>query len=720
MKFLQEWTGRHFDNEGIENYEYFNATVPGNIQCDYLKFIGETDPMYADNLEKMEQTEDWYWEYRTELSFEKEDDDSVWLVSEGIDYTYDVLLDGEKIYTHTGMFTSMELDIDGKAKNGSILQIIIHPHPKDGTKTIQPRTLANKCFRPVVHYGWDLNPKLMVSGLWKPIYIETRKKDFIKSCEPFYNLNKTRDAAQVHFETCCEYPVTYTVYDREKNIVYKGTQSDFTLENINLWWCNGQGEQYLYTWTAETDSDKKSGTIGFRTMRLVCNAYADQEPKTFPKSRYATFITIELNGRRIFAKGSNLVNTDIFPGNVTADRYEELLSLARDANFNILRLWGGAAIRKNEFYDMCDRMGIMVWQEFMLACNRYEGTDEYLGVLEQEATAIIKLLRRHPSLVLWCGGNELFNGWSRMDEQDYALRMLNKLCFEHDRKTPFLMTSPSTGMAHGGYTFVESAITGKREVYEVFQTAHATAYTEFGVPSICDYETLKKIIPPEELENLTDTKNWRYHNAVKQWGEQAWAFRPSIELYFGNDLTTEQLSEYSRLMQQEGLKAAFEEIRRQQPYCSMALSWCFNEPWITAANNSMVAYPARPKPAYYAVKNSLSPVVASAKISKFRWTGEETFAAELWLLNDSNEMVSDEIKAVIILGDEEYDVLDWKTNDVKERTNKLGPTIHFTLPDSLEIETFKLKLIAKNGNSNEYVMKYKPKKQRVYTGQLNV
>ena len=147
---------------------------------------------------------------------------------------------------------------------------------------------------------------------------------------------------------------------------------------------------------------------------------------------------------------------------------------------NIFRMWGGSGIQKDRFYELCDECGIMVWQEFPLVCNNYVNDPHYLEILEQEATCIVKSLRKHPCVVLWCGGNELFNGWSKMTDQHHALRLLNKICYDHDRNTPFLATSPLAGMAHGCYLF---SYEGK-EVYRMFNEAHYTAYTEFGVPSV--------------------------------------------------------------------------------------------------------------------------------------------------------------------------------------------------------------------------------------------
>ena len=118
---------------------------------------------------------------------------------------------------------------------------------------------------------------------------------------------------------------------------------------------------------------------------------------------------------------------------------------------NLLRVHGGGSVNKESFYELCDEMGIMVWQEFPLACNEYPDEDEYLDVLKQDAASIICRLRTHPCLVMWCGGNELFNGWSGMTEQHHALRLLDSLCYEYDRFTPFNMTSPLLGMSHGNY-----------------------------------------------------------------------------------------------------------------------------------------------------------------------------------------------------------------------------------------------------------------------------
>ena len=510
--------------------------------------------------------------------------------------------------------------------------------------------------------------------------------------------------------------MTYTVYDPDGAIVYRGAEPIFALDNVRLWWCNGQGEPNLYRWTAESGSDRKEGHIGFRTVRLVRNEGAEI-PGYFPKSRYPAPITIELNGRRIFAKGSNWVNPELFFGRITEETYHTQIALAKDANMNIFRCWGGAGINKDAFYALCDQYGIMVWQEFMLACNNYIGTPHYLAILEQEATSIIKHLRRYPSLVLWCGGNELFNGWSGMDDQSHALRLLNKLCYEYDFDRPFLMTSPVDGMAHGGYTFYES-LTG-RDVFQIFNNSHNTAYTEFGVPSIAPLENLQAIIPAEELFPIRDTPAWRLHHGVGSWTEETWACSDILDRYFGADTSIEARIFHSQWLQSTGYQAIFEEARRQWGHCSMAINWCWCEPWICAANNSLIAYPAKPKPAYFAVRNSLRPTLASARISKFDWNGGEMFTAEIWYLNDSPQDTSDTVHIRVVLGDTEYDLLTWHTSTVEANTNKLGPSVHLKLPLHADADLLQLILTTENGLGSEYRLLFRNGTQHVQTFALN-
>ena len=701
MIFKQSWEGRNCTKE---KDVYFPAQVPGNIQYDYGVFKGFGDVNCGTNCEKFRAVEDDCWEYRARLSYEKKEGERVFFVSGGIDYRYDISLNGETLYSYEGMYRPAVLDLTDKL-NGKedILTVFIYPHPKRTGAPIGTRDEADHSCKPPVCYGWDWNPRLLISGMWQDAYIETRDASYIDACEVRTGLNEDLTCGTVHFSYVCEMPCRVALFDAEGQEIYRGSDTDITVENPNLWWCNGQGTPYLYRWEISNGKETRSGRVGFRRVRLVRNEGA-KGPREFPKSRYEAPITLELNGRRIFAKGSNWVNPELFWGRITKDRYRELLTLARDCNMNILRMWGGAGAAKKSFYDLCDEYGILIWQEFMLACNDYPDEEHYLSVLKREANTLIHQLRSHPALAIWCGGNELFNSWSGMDEQSLPLRLLNFLCYQFDRDTPFLYTSPLYGMGHGGYRFYSDKQDG--EIFHQFQRAHNTAYTEFGTPALADMETLTAIIPEEELEPVAPSASWILHHGFRAWGEEDWCCLDVLERYFGKQTDLRETVELSQWLQCAGYQSAFEEARRQWPYCSMALNWCFNEPWMTAAGNNLIAYPAKTRPAYDAVRDALRPALFSARIPKFSWSAGETFEAELWLLNDGAETVNAVTRAVLQIGEWKTDLLEWRAvADIRRNTQ--GPTVRCVLPN-MEADRLTLTLESEDGMTGTYCLHYRP------------
>jgi beta-mannosidase len=454
--------------------------------------------------------------------------------------------------------------------------------------------------------------------------------------------------------------------------------------------------------------DQRTLKTGFRKIQLVMNEGSWDEPRILPKTRSVPPMQLEINGRMIFCKGTNWVNPEIFPGIISRDRYNELLDRAKEANFNLLRVWGGGIVNKDSFYELCDEKGILVWQEFPLACNNYEGTPRYLKILEQESESIIKRLRTHPSLAIWCGGNELFNNWSKMTDQSLAIRLLNSQCFLLDPKTPFLPTSPVMGMGHGHYVFRDPE--SKEEVFQLMARADNTAYTEFGMPSPASVEILKSIIPEDELWPPKPGTSWESHHAFKAWIGNTWLMADMLADYFGEAKNLAELVANGQLIQCEGYKAIYEEARRQKPYCSMALNWCFNEPWPTAANNSLISWPDIPKPGFYAVKNACRPFLASARIKKFKYAEREEFSAGIWVLNDLPvQVVGGKMRIKLITDQAEIKLLDWEFDRTKENTNLHGPTVRCKLP-AWETDRFKL-ILEVEGHpeyNSEYTLLYTP------------
>jgi beta-mannosidase len=289
-----------------------------------------------------------------------------------------------------------------------------------------------------------------------------------------------------------------------------------------------------------------------------------------------------------------------------------------------------------------------------------------------------------------------------MTDQSLSLRLLNSQCYRLDPLTPFLPTSPVMGMGHGHYVFRDWD--SKEEVFQWMPRAHNSAYTEFGMPAPSSIEVLKTIIPEAELWPPKPGTSWESHHAYNAWQGNTWLCQDIIEDYFGTSATLEQLVANGQLMQGEGYKCIYEEARRQKPYCAMALNWCFNEPWPTAANNSIVNWPNIPKPGFYAVKNACRPVLSSARISKYKWKEGEIFSADIWILNDFyKDLPAGKMTIKLVADGTEINLLNWEFNKMEANLNQHGPTVRVQLPSW---KTDRIKLILEVEGHPEYNSEY--------------
>jgi len=372
---------------------------------------------------------------------------------------------------------------------------------------------------------------------------------------------------------------------------------------------------------------------------------------------------------------------------------------------NIIRMWGGGLVNKESFFELCDEMGIMVWQEFPLACNNYKDNDHYLKVLDKESRSIIKRLKKHPSVVMWCGGNELFCSWSGMTNQSKAIRLLDKNCYELDENTPYLQTSPLYGMGHGHYMPFSSMFT---ETMTDIIESDFTAYTEFGVPAPSPFEYIKKFTPEEEWYTVEPGTSWEWHHALKAWdgNENTWFCRDMIERYYGKAKTLGEIIENGVELQGEVLKHIFEEARRKWPKTSMALNWCFNEPWPSAANNSVINYPDIPKQGYYGVQAALRNQMFSVRVKKMIHYPGSTLNFEIHLLNDLPEKLKGQ-KFSVELSDKNGTFKRWDnlySNEVEERSSNIILALSTVLPNSIS-NKFKINIICEDKHlSSEYLM----------------
>ncbi|MGE5395395.1 MAG: glycoside hydrolase family 2 protein [Candidatus Saccharibacteria bacterium] len=700
--------------------KWIPATVPGAVQLDIAKAEKYQPFYYAEHWKDYLWMEDDFYTYRT--SFKKPDlssEERLAFISKGIDYQFKIFLNDKELWSQEGMFTPVNLDLTDYLKENNELRILVYPAPKAHTNSVD-RSQAAHSVKPAVSYGWDWHPRLIPLGIWDDTYLEVQSASHIDDFHVNYTLNEDLTKADIQLQMegrkLEEAPFVWILKDENgKEVLRSENKTELTFVNPRLWWTHDHGQPTLYTSTLQlfNASGKVIQTIeskiGFRRIKLVMNEGAWREPDGFPKTRSVPPAQLELNGRKIFCKGTNWVNPEIFPGIMTRERYNELLVLAKEANFNILRIWGGGIVNKESFFEICDEKGILVWQEFPLACNDYPDEAHYLSILKQESASIINRVKKHPSLAFWCGGNELFNAWSGMTEQSLPLRLLNSQCLKLDPNSPFISTSPLMGMAHGNYVFRD--LNTKEEVFTNMARAHYTTYTEFGMPAPSSVEILKTIIPQEQLWPPKAGTSWESHHAFNSWVGNTWLCQDIIEDYFGKSNTLEELVANGQLMQGEGYKCIYETARRQKPYCSMACNWCYDEPWPTAANNSIVSYPAIPKPGFYAVKNACRPVLASVQLSKFKWTEGEIFSADVWMLSDSyQELPAGKVTIRLVAGTSEINVLEWPYNPMKANMNQAGPTVRCKLP-AWSTDRFKVVLEVEGHPeyNSEYTLAYQPR-----------
>ena len=722
------WKVGHTDERNTSPDRFCQATVPGAVQLDIAKDLGYPDHTVSDNYKMMTWMEDLYFIYRSEFeSPVLEEGEQLWFVSKGIDYQFDIRLNGMTIYQQEGMFKPVEINLTGLIQNQNILEILIFPAPKAHNDSTD-RTQAILSTKPPVSYGWDWHPRLIPAGIWDETGLQIRKAGHLTTAQVRYELEPDFSHAHVRVEyegtpACEGYSLLWEFFSAEGKKIFSiekpfGEKLEAEIQAPQLWWTHDHGIPYLYESRLsliskedeiiETTSEK----IGFRRVRLVMNEGAWAEPAGFPKSRSNAPIQIELNGRKIFAKGSNWVCPDIFPGKVDDAIYTQLIDKAVETNFNLLRAWGGCSVSKDFFFDYCDKVGMLVWQEFPLACNPYPDDPHYLSVLRQEAESLVKRLRSHPCMAMWCGGNELFNSWSGMTDQSLALRLLNSVCYENCPEIPFIATSPLNGMGHGHYLFYWDG----EDVYQRMNSAHMTAYTEFGLPGISPKEVLEKIIPAEDLFPPRQGTAWESHHAFGAWdgARDTWISTSIMDRYFRPAESLDELIEISSLMQGEGYKAIFEESRRQKPYCSMALNWMFCEPWPSAANNSLIVYPAFEKPALKDVRMACRPVCSSLRFERFDWREGQMFECELWMLNDTAGCIDrQEVKVYIEAEGQSEEILVWSSARSDENANVKGPVARFLLP---KWDTDRFTVTARVSGHPEmdshYTLAYKQKKIR--------
>jgi len=713
---LKDWQVAPSDGHDSSPQAFIPATVPGAVQLDWAKAEGWADYSWDCEAKRYTGLEDRFWHYRAVLP-EFPESAICRLVLRDVDHHAVVRSCGRTLGEGGGIGRDLVIELDA-GLSGETVEIVLNPAPKvPGTLG---RDRARESTKAPVSYGWDFHPDLIPLGIAGGAWVEARSPQHLADLRWRDRLAEDYSRADFEFELGLfggAGQVKATLVDPDGEGVWSASveateagpiRFSGSLEAPRLWWPRGHGapDRYLLRVELEAAADSViERHVGFRRSRLVMAPGQWDEPASFPKSRSLPPMNLEINGRRIFAKGANIVGPDIFPGTITAERWSRLVERAASANMNVIRVWGGSAAPGEAFFEACDAAGMMVVQEFPLACNAYPDKKVYLEELDAAARALLDRLAFRPCRILWSGGNELFNAWSGMTDQSHALRLLAALAWEEDPDTPFFPTLPVEGVGHGYYLFRDPQ--SGMESFELFQTARNTAYTEFGVPGTASEALIRAIVPEDELWPPRTDGAWKLHAGMEAWDVEPTSYLclSTIEHYWGPQADLGSLVEKSQWLQCEGHKAIIEEGRRQRPFCGWTVLWCLNEPWPTVANQALLAYPDHPKPAFEAVAQAMRPTLVSARIPKFQWRPGEVFSADLYLLHDApEERPAVTVRVSLVCGENVQPLLTWEAEAGSADSDLIGPTVRAALPEHFTGDDFYLEL---KTDTSDYSSRYR-------------
>ncbi len=635
--------------------EWMSATVPGTVHTDLLN-LGLIDEPYAStNEKKLQWLENEEWIYRTTFTVDEKllREQHQDLVFKGLDTYATVKLNGKEVLTADNMFREWSVDVKEFLKDG-VNEIEIHfasayteglkyakeydmQFPADNDKgEIKTSVFTRKA---PYHFGWDWGPRFVSCGVWRPIYLEAwsdAKLDNVQYIQTSqseqlatFDVNVTVDAttdAQLNLLVVDDSGKSY--YDQTVSVKSgkNSIKAQMQIENPKLWWPNGTGEANLYALSvivADGNSTRKldqyDANIGVRTIKLVQEKDEVGEGSSF---------LFEVNGEPIFSKGANYIPQDVFTPRVGVEQYEEIIKSWKDSNFNMIRVWGGGIYEEDIFYDLCDKYGIMVWQDFMFACSLYPWDDDFLASVEKEAVDNVRRLRNHPSIAIWCGNNEITELWHHWgyqkvygwDKETQAEIFNGMEALFYDLLSDVLKVEDTTRFYHPssplyGRGNPKSQIMGDvhywgvfhdEEPFSVYKDKPGRYSNEYGFQSLACYDTYREHFKPEDMK--------LYSEAMVIHQKNAKGYRV-IEEYMSRDLPLlkDDFRTYvylTQLLQAEGIKIAMEGHRQKRPWTMGSLYWQANDCWPVASWSSTDSE-GRYKALQYYAKNSFAPVALS-------------------------------------------------------------------------------------------------------------
>ena len=672
--------GAHTTNCPLEGWLLAEAPLTAHTNLMDNKLI--PDPFKGCNEREVQWVNENEWWYRKEIELTEElvDRDVVELYFGGLDTFATIWVNDQKVGEANNMFTPWRFNIKNVAKAGrNLIAIRFRPVYKVANELEAQHKHKYACLsaenfsaRPYVRkaqysFGWDWGPTLPTAGIWREAKIFAFNKARLgyvaaTPVEVSVQKAKVKLTAEVHAATEGEICVKFLLsgfgqrFEEEENVEVKAGRNfadcTFEVSDPKLWWPRGYGEPSLYDASVEVYADSEllddaQIKVGIRSIELV------QEPDDEGKS----FI-FKINNQPVFCKGANWIPADSFLPKVNYQLYNKLLGYAADANFNMLRVWGGGVYESDDFYSLCDELGIMVWQDFMYVCAGYPEEEWFLKEAEREAMEAILRLRRHPSIVVWCGNNEnqwLHNVlWKQRDrvERLYGSTiyesLLSKICQSLDPSRPYRPSSPFGGEDASGRH------EGDRHNWEVWsQGVDYTSYLEDNGRFISEFgwqapPTMELLSAYLEKEDLTP-HSYAFKAHEKQTGGLE-LLRALLAVHYPVPEDLGRFVLYSQLNQGDALKTAVTHWRSRMFKTSGCLIWQLNDCW-PVISWALIDYGLNPKAAYYCVKRACQPIIAPLIVKEGKFEAyiiNETAVSleaslKLEVMTFSGEILCDEV-----------------------------------------------------------------------------
>ncbi len=649
---------------------WMKAVVPGCVHTDLLNLKIIQDPFYGLSGEKYHWIENNDWEYKTEfiIPYKILNSDKIELVFKGLDTFADVYLNNILILRANNFFRIWKVDIKNHIKRGLNRLTVKFTSPLKIIKNFKEKyphgkPIADYIFirKPAYQFGWDWAPKFPTMGIWKPVYIIGWKNISLNNVKvikryiskriaildfefEIYSLKKQK--AKINVSSKKLHLKIKKKVSLSKGINYKTV--GIIIKNPKLWYPYNIGTPNLYDFSVKIYQGRKirakwEKSIGIRTLKLI------REKDKLGESFY-----FKINGKPLFIKGANYVPQDVFLNRVRKQDYERILKDAVKSNINMLRVWGGGFYEKDIFYTLCDKYGILVWQDFMFACAMYPGDKSFIENVKQEVIYNIKRLRNHPSLAIWCGNNENYEGWNHWGWQDsYSdiqkkeiwndykkifFKLLPNLVKKYDGERDYIHTSPLTNW--GGILNTKGdvhywGIWHGKEVFENF-TKHKKIgrfVSEYGFQSFPNIKTINSFTMEKDRKLFSEVLKYHEKHPI---GFKL--IQKYMELYFRKPKNFYSFVYISQLLQAYGIGMGIEAHRRYKPSCMGTLFWQLNDCW-SGISWSSIDWLGRWKALQYGLKTLYSNILISPFI--------ENKKLRIYIINDNYKNIKARLKFIL-------------------------------------------------------------------------